>query len=122
MRSEAFSPISTLGLRIRPVEFVENPVGVGEAEAEAFGFDLKCPDTALTLLPDEAVRQNDLSYVRLTGHRVLEHVARGTPDALGCHRHRHARALEADRCLHQADYLVGRSQDSPGVTAELAGV
>src|SRR5829696_9413673 len=69
------------GSGVRPVELVIDPVGVGEVQAEALGFDLERPDAALALLPDEAVGQDDVSHVGIAGHRILEGVTGGAPDA-----------------------------------------
>src|SRR4051812_6683848 len=107
---------------VGPVEFVIDPVGVGERQREALGCYLERTDTALAFGPDESVGQHDVRFVLLAGHGIGEVTTRGTADTFCAHRRVHPVGSDGDRRLHQSGYLEGAAEDLPRHPAELPGV
>src|SRR3989442_5327341 len=72
-RPVSFSPrVGAASLLVGPVELVEDPVAVLEAEVDAFRLDVEVPLATVTALPDEPMLQNDGGEMVLAGDGVLE--------------------------------------------------
>src|SRR5579859_7275164 len=108
-------------LSVRPVEVIQNPVGLLGPHGHAARVGPERPLTTLPLLPNKSVWKVDIGQMVLAGDGVLKGVAAAFADALGFEHALGAAPLDRNSGLHQPADFKSRPENLPGHAPQFPG-